>query len=239
MSRSLLALGGLGLLAVLGTACPGPYDLEEPPCYGSDINSCLGTTEELRDTAGTCEGTERRVCLVPLGAVPPDLINSLVAYFHEQYGLQINVAQPQPIPGDLVNGDRDQIEAHDLITQTYLGLPTDVSLDPQAVVIGLAGADLYTKDENWRYAFGIRGNYAEPAGVLSVCRMYLDAEGLASDLVLFRRASKMLSRYIGFLYYGLEPNDDPASPMYRSILSVGDLDRIQKPLPIGDQAAAP
>jgi predicted Zn-dependent protease len=176
--------------------------------------------------------------LVPLGAVPPELVEDLVAYFDAQYRLNLLVAQPQPIPGDLVNGGREQIEAHDLVIQTQLNLSTKVSLDPEAVIIGLTGADLYTKDENWRYAFGVRGNYAEPVSVLSLCRMYLGGEDLASDLVVFRRATKMLSRYIGFLYYGLKPNDDPASPMYRSILSVGDLDRIHKPLPLSGTPAS-
>lgn len=52
------------------------------------------------------------------------------------------------------------------------------------------------------------------------------------DELLFSRVRKMITRYIGLLYYALPMNDDRTSLLYNNILSLDDLDNLKEPLPI-------
>ena len=56
----------------------------------------------------------------------------------------------------------------------------------------------------------------------------------ANDQLFFSRMRKLVSKYIGLLYYGLPPSEDPASPMFDSILGPADLDAMTEPLPVAD-----
>lgn len=54
----------------------------------------------------------------------------------------------------------------------------------------------------------------------------------SDDELTFERARKMVTRYIGLLYYGLPLSDDPESLLYDNVLGPADLDRMEEPLPV-------
>lgn len=192
------------------------------PCEGA-TESCLEASL-VENGVLECPDGERHVCIKPLGNVDPRLLNDLVDYFDDEYGLEISVMYSSSVGSYLVNASRQQIDGADLIE--IVELNREVS--PSSVIIGLTPIDLYTRDRDWYFELGERGDYNDPVGVISTFRMNIVAD---YDLVL-RRAEKMLERYIGQLYYGFELSDDDRSPLRSSILSVDDLDEIEDPLPV-------
>jgi predicted Zn-dependent protease len=200
------------------------------PCTGDELAQCLEPQAELQSISRpNCDGSDRRVCLVPLGQVRPDLVQNLVDYWG-QYGLSIAVLTPSAVPSDIVNPGRGQFDAPTLID--YMGsLFPDAFSDPRAVVIGLTPVDLFDQSSHFRYVFGVKGTTADPKAIISTLRMNPAAYGESSnDELLFSRARKLLARYIGLLYYGLPLNSDRRSPLYESILGPDDLDNMEEDL---------
>lgn len=201
------------------------------PCSGDAVTECLSASGVRADNPN-CAADERRVCLMPLGQTSEELVSDLVAYFDGEYGLQISVMSSKSVPRSLVDSTRNQIDGQDLIGRMTAGPEPRHS---HTVILGLTPLDLYTKDENWRFELGERGTYENPIGVISTFRMYLGSAEPAEYGLVLERAHKMLERYVGYLYYGLDVSDDPHSPLRSSILSVGDLDEISEKLPVGRQ----
>jgi predicted Zn-dependent protease len=203
----------------------------DAPCIGDQLAGCLAAQEGIEAT-GDCGGSARRVCLAPLGQIPPAQVDALVAYYRKQYGLTVTVLTPAAIPASLEDPLRQQIDASGLID--YMGglFPAAYG-DSNAVLIGLTVVDLYDSTSTFRYVFGVKGSVRDPKAVVSTLRMdprfYSEAQ---DDELLASRARKLLSKYIGLLYYGLPPSSDPASPMFDSILGPADVDRMKEPLPV-------
>ena len=203
----------------------------DAPCIGDQLAGCLAAQAGIKAT-GTCGGSARRVCLVPLGQIPPAQVDALVAYYHQQYGLAVTVLTPTAIPASLEDPLRQQIDASGLIT--YMGTLFPAAYgDRNAVLIGLTVVDLYDATSHFRYVFGVKGTAADPKAVVSTLRMdprfYSEP---ANDALLGTRARKLLSKYIGLLYYKLSPSSDPTSPMFDSILGPDDVDAMTEPLPV-------
>jgi len=213
-----------------------PYrDLQFPeaPCTGSEFAGCLDPQTALQPmSSASCEGAGRRICLAPLGQVPSDLVSHLVKYYRDQYGLTVTVLTPAAVPAELADPLRQQVDAPTLIE--YAGsLFPDAYADSQAVLIGITPIDLYDQTSHFRYVFGVKGAFEHPKAVVSFFRMTPEFYGEAPDQQLFQsRSRKLLSKYVGLLYYGLPPSEDPQSPMFDSILGPDDLDRMEEPLPV-------
>jgi predicted Zn-dependent protease len=231
--------------ALVGGACitlPEPPDDARPwgapqppeaPCADSQFAPCLEPQAQLDSIAhDSCEGTDRRVCLVPLGQVSPSLVEHLIDHYRDQYGLTVAVLTPSAVPEEMANPLREQIDAGTLID--YMGsLFPDAYGDPNAVLVGVTPVDLYDKDIDWRYVFGVRGPPTYPKAVISTFRMNPETYGgPPNDRLLFSRARKLLSKYVGLLFYGLPSSPDPRSPLFDSILGPSDLDNMEEPLPI-------
>lgn len=204
-----------------------------PPCYGSELPACLGAQTELQGIArDSCEGSGRRVCLVPLGQVSPELIEHFVDHYAEQYGIPASVLAPVAIPRELVDPLREQVDGVTLIDYAGSLFPEEY-VDSDVVLIALTPVDLYDRTSTWRFIFGTKGTYTDPKAVVSTFRMNPQTFGEPrNDELLFSRARKLVTKYIGLLYFGLPLSDDPRSPMYDSILSLDDLDKMQESLPV-------
>jgi predicted Zn-dependent protease len=203
----------------------------DAPCIGDQLAGCLAAQDGIHET-GNCDGNAKRVCLVPLGKIPPAQVDALVAYYRQQYRLTVTVLPPAAIPASLEDPLRQQIDASGLID--YMGsLFPAAYRDSNAVLIGLTVVDLYDSTSHFRYVFGVKGTTRDPKAVLSTLRMdprfYSEP---ADDELLAARARKLLSKYIGLLYYGLTPSSDPTSPMFDSILGPDDVDAMTEPLPV-------
>jgi predicted Zn-dependent protease len=205
----------------------------DAPCTGSELAACLEAQSDVQG-ADTCAGTERRVCIAPLGKVSRDLLDHLVEYYRDQFGLSVTVLKPASIPANLEDPKRQQVAADGLIT--YMGtLFPEAYRDPQAVLIGLTPVDVYD-GTSLRYVFGVKGSPFDPKAVVSSARMdpLFYSEPKDNDL-FFTRTRKLVSKYIGLLYYRLATSSDPTSPMYGSIGGPNDVDVMTEPLAIPRQ----
>ena len=226
----ILAIGA----AVTGIACLDvSLDIEDPPCSGEYREACLGAQHQLEPAASaSCDGIGRRVCLAPIGFVNASIVTSLVEHYREQYGLNVTVLTPNSVPGDLAPQRNEQIDAISLIE--YMGsLFPDAFADPDAALIGLTPLDIYDQRSDFRFVFGVKGTLYDPKAVMSTFRMNPETFFGGPDReLLLERTRKFLTRYIGLLYYGLEPSPDRDSPLYDNILSLSDVDNLGEPLPV-------
>ncbi len=205
----------------------------EAPCISEEFDGCLAAQTELQPIAqNSCAGSGRRVCLVPLGLVSPALVYHLVDHYLDRYGLTITVLTPKAVPAEIADPLRQQADAAALID--YVGdLFPEAYADPEAVLIGVTAVDLYDKTSHFRYLFGLKGTPEDPKAMISFFRMTPEFYGEPpSEEVFFSRARKLLSKYVGLLFYRLPPSNDPRSPMFDHILSADDLDEMDEPLPI-------
>jgi predicted Zn-dependent protease len=79
----------------------------------------------------------------------------------------------------------------------------ELAADRHGVLIGITEADMYTLDESWNFALGLRQGRA---AVVSSARMdpgHFPNGTPVDSALLHRRLVKMISREIGFLYYFL------------------------------------
>ncbi len=210
-------------------------DLQFPDaaCTGPALPACLEAQTALTNTSPSClPANVRRVCLVPLGKISVKLVDDLVAYYQQQFGLTVTVLTPQPIAAKLEDPLRQQIDAGFLMDYMGERFP-DANSDPSAVLIGVTPVDLYESGSHIRYLFGLKGTPDNPKAVLSSLRMdpQFYSEDADQDLYI-SRTRKLLSKYIGYLYFQLPLSSDPASPMYDSIGGPDDVDRMTEPLPV-------
>lgn len=237
---AICSLSGGAIVVLLVAACTynGVVRSHDPPCYRSNIGSCAVAERGLRTIAeASCEGTGRRVCLAPLGTISEKLVRDLVSYYEAEYGLNVGVLTPQAVPTSLAGNDDEQIDAEDLIGYMEGRFPDEAS-DPDVTLIGLTPLDIYDKSSDFYFIFGSKGSPAESRAVISTFRM--DPRtfgGFGDDKLLFERAQKMVTRYIGVLYYGLPTVTDPASPMTDRIMGLSDLDNITDRLPVQTPAS--
>ena len=240
LARVLLALAFLGGLSIAGCYAASVAfviiasdEIYDVPCSGSDLQSCLDEQTALRSLSSTsCEGFERRVCLAPLGEVSPELVEHLVGYYEDEYGISITVLTPKPIPDGMANRERGQIDVQDLMDYMATLFPT-AARDPDAILIGVTPVDMYDRTSHYRFLFGARDTEVTPRAVVSTARLNVKFFGIGEGKdVTFSRARKLFTKNIGLLYYGLSDSDDPDSPLYNSILSTTDLDRMGEPLEV-------
>jgi predicted Zn-dependent protease len=209
------------------------------PCSGPNVDSCLSPPPELQAPTldrSACEGSERRVCLVPLGAVSPGLLDSLVAYYKRELDLEVRILPGVVLLEQFMDQERQQFDTGFLVRQVEGAATWEISSDPNVILIGITPLDMTDADQpNLNYLFGQR--FGEGAdfrfGVISYFRMNPETYGRSPDpLLLETRLRKMVTRFIGSLYYGLPDNTDPSSVLYESIGGLTDLDRIGEELPV-------
>jgi archaemetzincin len=205
----------------------------DAPCSGPQLTSCLEAQSELLSASSdSCAGAGKRICLVPLGQISPALVQHLGNHYRDQYGLTITVLTPHAVPGSSVDPLREQVGAEMLIDHME-GIFPEAYRDPNVVLIAITPVDVYWEASHFRYVFGVRNSPEDPKAVISTFRMMPETYGEPpNDDLLFSRARKLLSKYIGILFYGLSSSPDPQSPLYDSILGPDDLDRMGELLPV-------
>jgi predicted Zn-dependent protease len=164
---------------------------------------------------------------VAIGDVPRDLLDHLIVNFQSRFGLGLAILTPMTFDEAAFDPGRRQMVAEEIISsirRRHLKL----ARDPQARVIGITPLDMYmqAKRDEWRFSFSVRSPDRRFA-IVSYARM--DPAQLGdrpNEDQLRSRLRKMITRNIGFMYYGLPASPNPRSVMYRDILSVDDLDRM-------------
>ena len=77
------------------------------PCSSACLEAAPATMAAFADSAA-CDGSGRRLCLVPMGSVSPEVLNHLAGYYRERYGITVGVLPPLSIGG----GARSTRSAH-------------------------------------------------------------------------------------------------------------------------------
>ena len=249
----MLVGGALGLFLVF-VASPGTREpsrtrdrpsllelLTRPePARCADPDACLEPAVEFLDRYGdptSCDSYELHICIVPLGEVPRDLVDHLVAYYETEYGLRISVLRPISLPAGMDSKRPGQVEANKL-REFFFREYFAYDQNEETILIGLTAIDIYTEDRpEWRWFFGgtygFAGQDRPRQAIVSAYRMDPVSWGEpADDEVRNRRVRTMMNKYIALTYYGLELNDDRRSVLYRQISSLGDLDRIDERIPL-------
>jgi predicted Zn-dependent protease len=195
------------------------------------LPECLNPEPGIEaSTDSTCDREVAPVCLAPMGKLSPDLVRHLVDYYNDTYNLKVHVLPSIEVPEALVEHDRGQVQAIKLTTHMSQVYQRE-TFESGAVMIALTSVDIYSEPHQ-NYVFGIKGTVNEPAGVVSTARMGNGPFDTVPQEVSFARTRKMVTKYIGLLYYGLAPSTDPESPLFDGINGPRDLDRMGEPLPV-------
>ena len=161
----------------------------------------------------------RTVAFLPLGSFPAADLERLTAFYEARYDIAIDILPPTQIPDGLLDPNRRQLAAEDLINVIETNVPG--ASDPDRVVIGFVMADIYIRGRpDWWWAFGLRDE--GHLGVVSTARM--GSALILGGILESARLRKMVTRDIGILYFGLPFSTDRHSVLYRDILGVPDLD---------------
>jgi predicted Zn-dependent protease len=210
---ALATVAGIVVLADLGT--PPPRDLDFTGLFP------VASPQIPRSPIPVpSPPVARNVYLVPMGDFPREKAEALVTHYREKFGLTIEITASMPLPDDAFDYQRDQIGAERLLEAIAT---SDLAVDdPDAVIIGLTGVDMYIESMTWRYAYGLRsvGTHA----VASTGRL----DYRADDAKQMQRLRKIITKDLGILYYGLMPSTDPRSVLYQGILGPDDLDGVSE-----------
>ena len=159
-----------------------------------------------------------KLYLVPLGEFSKHVAEELASYYKTKYGISAETLPTVHIPPSARNAERQQLiaeEAVDLMRRVN----SEISGNPNAILIGLTTEDMYISQYDWRFSFSWReqGKYA----VVSSGRMNL---GNVSEDEIRKRFRKMVTKNVGILYFHLPQSDDPRSVLYRNVGGIRELD---------------
>jgi predicted Zn-dependent protease len=163
-----------------------------------------------------------KLYLVPLGDFPADVASKLASFYRNKYQLQIETLPNVPLSEAVMNPDRHQLIAEEVVEVMKQAHP-NLKNDSQAILIGLTTRDMYIARYDWQFSFSWRdqGKYA----VVSSGRMHLpNGRQKVSEELILTRLRKMVTKNVGILYYHLPPSDNPRSVLYRDIGGISELD---------------
>jgi predicted Zn-dependent protease len=162
--------------------------------------------------------------LVPILATP-DLLDALSAYYQQNLALDVQILPALEPRASTFDPDRRQFVAEELVKQLRTSQGGNSRL---GAVIGVTSKDMYIRELSWRFAFSLR---EPPYAVVSYARMDPVVFGRAPDRdLLLKRLRKMVTRNVGIMIFGLPRHADPTNLMYRNVLGVDDLDKLDEDL---------
>jgi predicted Zn-dependent protease len=164
-----------------------------------------------------------QVYFVPIGTFPSDVVEKLVVYYREKYGLPISVlSAPRPeIVAQAFNEKRGQYVAEEI---TRILGQAIVAFEPDSTLIALTENDLYIREYTWKYTLGYRSGRR---AVVSSARM---SERPDDHERQEARLRKMVTKYIGILHYRLPMSSHCRSPLFNQIGGPEDLDAMDEDL---------
>lgn len=174
-----------------------------------------------REATPTPQPRGGRVYFQPLGKVTRVSPEELAQHFRKKFGLQITVLPGLDLEPGTFNARRKQYTSEQVLAQLKRAHP-GIWKDEASVLIGLTDADIYIEKYDWRFTYAYR---EDPFGVVSTAWMDPPRYGDPPDPELCRvRFRKMMTKYIGILYYRLPQSHNPKSVLFGRILGEQDLD---------------
>jgi predicted Zn-dependent protease len=176
--------------------------------------------------SSTAAAARPALYLLAIGPEAAADVDGLAEYL--QRALDLKPQRLPALPADARSWDaaRNQLKADGLWRQVHEQVP-QVSGRQDAIIIAVTAYDIYIPGIDWTFAFGYR---APRFGLVSTARLSLptDVYPTVTDEVRTWRLRKVVLKHLGVLYYQLAFSADPKSIMYRDILGVDDLDRLEE-----------
>lgn len=164
-----------------------------------------------------------KIYFIPIGNFPAQGLDSLVEYYRQKYGLDINVVRSIPLDESTRDSARQQIIAEKLVSSLNHSF-SKLASDPKAILIGFTSEDIYPASRNWQFAFGWRQASSRTA-VVSTARLNLRSDAAFASDIAATRLRKLVTKDIGLLYYGLPQSRDSKSVLYGQIMGIDELDQ--------------
>jgi len=182
------------------------------------IASC--STGRMNLPSGDQNG--RSVYFVPIGDISSSTLPSLVAHYHEKFGLKAQLLTPMQLDSRDYDSRRNQFVAELLIRRMQEKYPAEAG-NPKNIMIGITDSDIYTLGESWLFCFGLRAD--AHLAVVSAARLNVHYRGQSwFGTSSEARLRKVVTKDLGLLYFGRSPSNDPRSVLYNHILGVQELD---------------
>lgn len=164
----------------------------------------------------------KKVFLLPAGLDPEQTLDWAPAYYKAKLGVDVEILPAIPIPDDVVDPKRHQVESGallDQIQQRYAHL----LVDPENVLVVATSRDLFIRSFNWSYTENYRAN--GQLAIVSCARLHppgflnrWNPEWARS------RMQKMLTKNITILYFDLPMSSDYTSLLSGGVLSGSEVD---------------
>jgi YD repeat-containing protein len=158
----------------------------------------------------------KKIYLIPMDLDSSESLEWAPAYYKAKLGVDVEVLPPSPVPGDLVDPNRHQVDSERLVERLCLRF-SDICRDPANSLIAVTSRDIFIPSFGWRFAQNFRhdGRFA----IISSARFHPSFPFSRWNPEWFNsRLKKMLTKNIVILYFDL-----PLSSDYTSLLSGGRL----------------
>jgi archaemetzincin len=150
----------------------------------------------------------RRVLIVPIGVIDPDILHSISKIIEEVFPLRAEVGKGMPVPHHCYNSNRRQYHATPMLKEMQ-----GLKQKGFERVLGVTDVDLYEPDLN--FIFGEAAVY-QGVAVISLARLREEFYGRHPDKrLLLQRAGKEAVHELGHTY-GLDHCPNPKCIMYFS-----------------------
>ena len=159
----------------------------------------------------------KSVFLVPFGLDNGETLDWVPAFYKSKLGIDVTVLPSVPLDSNLIERDRDQLDAEKCINNFLKRQYRNLAADPSAVIVAITSKDMFISGFGWRYAENFRseGRFA----VISSSRLHpWSPLGTMNPEWLNSRLQKLLTKNLAILYF-----DMPLSSDYTSLLSGGVL----------------
>jgi predicted Zn-dependent protease len=187
--------------------------------------SC-GSTHSVPAADPRSAPSPAKLLFVPIGDAPTSEISALVVHYREKFGIESQVLPPMALQPVDVDVARRQVIAENVIDSMLRALPQYANTS--AVLIGITRQDMFLRGVNWQFCFGSR-RPDKRIGVISTARMGLHYPGEPpTEATVSRRLQKMVTKYVGVMYYGMRLNANPRSVLYNNILGLQELDQVRE-----------
>lgn len=179
----------------------------------------------------TCLERASGIVIVRIGDGADIDLARWAAEIQADYGVETSVASPLSLPKAGFDVSRKQWPTDPLLA--VLKQTHNAEMEKRVIVLGVTNAPLYFSDKpEWRYTFGSY-TYSEMKSSGAIDGMH---GAISTDMMRHKdpditkeRLSKLTARFLGTLHCGFERgNVAETSPMRSSVLSVSDLDAIDR-----------
>ena len=170
--------------------------------------------------------SEPTIYFIPFDRFPIYELNELAEHFRRRYELKIEVLDPIPIEVGTHDARTGQVVAEKLVVSMRQVYPQHAG-SSKAWLLGFTSEDMKAASiPKWSFVFGWRSP-PERAGVISSARLFLTNPSVPANQARPEiRLRKVVTRYLGLLYYHLPLNRNPRSILYYELGGIDDLDAV-------------